>query len=98
MGVTIRIPDRRCDFCDAWCRSGKGGDKVDRDNEKYDAEGFVKADTVITAMGMKPRRDAALSLYNCAKDFYLIGDARAAKDIREANWDGYQAAFDIGRI
>ncbi len=66
--------------------------------EKDGAEGFVKADTVITAMGMKPRRDAALSLYNCAKDFYLIGDARAAKDIREANWDGYQAAFDIGRI
>ncbi len=57
---------------------------------------LFKADTVATAMGMRPLRDEALSLRLCAPQFYLVGDALASKSIREANWNAYQAAMDIG--
>ena len=49
-------------------------------------------------MGMKPRRDEAMALRLCAPDFYLVGDCRVPKSVREANWDGYQAAVDAGRV
>ncbi len=54
------------------------------------------ADTVATAMGMKPLRDEALTLRLCAPQFHLVGDALVSKSIREANWNAYQAAMDIG--
>jgi 2,4-dienoyl-CoA reductase-like NADH-dependent reductase (Old Yellow Enzyme family)/thioredoxin reductase len=66
--------------------------------ENADGRQLFKADTVITAMGMKPRLDEAVTLRQCAPDFYLVGDCRAAKSVREANWDGYQAAIDVGRV
>ena len=56
----------------------------------------LAADTIVTAMGMKPRREEALALRWCARDFHLVGDALASRSIREANWDAYQAALDIG--
>ena len=65
--------------------------------EKDGEKTLYKADTVITAMGMKPLRDEALALRQCAPEFYLTGDCRFPKSMREANWDAYQAALDIGR-
>ncbi|MBQ9858827.1 MAG: FAD-dependent oxidoreductase [Oscillospiraceae bacterium] len=59
---------------------------------------LFEADTVITAMGMKPLMNEALELRLCAPDFYLTGDCRAAKSIKEANWDAYHAAIDAGRV
>ncbi|MBQ8974251.1 MAG: FAD-dependent oxidoreductase [Oscillospiraceae bacterium] len=52
------------------------------------------ADTVVTAMGMKPNMDEALALRLCAPEFFLVGDAKAARSVREANWEGYQSALD----
>ena len=49
-------------------------------------------------MGMKPLMNEALELRLCAPDFYLTGDCRAAKSIKEANWDAYHAAIDAGRV
>lgn len=66
--------------------------------ENADGQRLFEADTVITAMGMKPRIDEAMGLRTCAPDFYLVGDCRAARSIREANWDGHQAALDAGRV
>ena len=59
---------------------------------------FFPADTVVTALGMKPQMEAALALYDCAPDFYLIGDSRAAATIREANWGGYNAVLDAEKL
>lgn len=59
---------------------------------------LFEADTVVTAMGMKPLRDEALALRRCAPDFYVVGDCRVPKSMKEANWDGYQAALDLGRV
>ena len=67
---------------------------AERDGEKV----FYPADSVVTALGMKPRMDVALSLHDCAPDFYLVGDARAADTIREANWAAYNAVLDIGKL
>ncbi|MGI6217786.1 MAG: FAD-dependent oxidoreductase, partial [Coriobacteriales bacterium] len=61
-----------------------------------DGEVELKADTVVTAMGMRPRQEEALALRLCTPDFYLVGDALVSKSIREANWNAYQAALDIG--
>ena len=61
-----------------------------------DGEHFFEADTVVTAMGMRPLRDEALEYRLCAPDYYLVGDALASKSMREANWLAYQAALDIG--
>ncbi len=59
-------------------------------------EGFYEASKIVTAMGMRPRQKEALSLRLCAPEFYLVGDALVSKSIREANWNAYQAAMDIG--
>ena len=67
---------------------------AERDGKKI----FYPADSVVTALGMKPRMDVALSLHDCAPDFYLVGDARAADTIREANWAAYNAVLDIGKL
>ena len=64
--------------------------------EKDGQQQLFEADTVVTAMGMRPRRDEALALRMCAPEFYLVGDCNVPKSIREANWAGYQAALDIG--
>ena len=66
--------------------------------EKDGERRLFEADTVVTAMGMQPLREQALALRNCAPDFYLVGDVRAPKSIREANWDAYQAALDLGKL
>lgn len=66
--------------------------------EQDGKELFFPADTVITALGMKPQREEALALYDCAPDFYLVGDSRAAATIREANWGGYNAVLDAEKL
>ena len=61
-----------------------------------DAEGqkLFAADTVVTAMGMTPNLEQALSLRLCAPTFYIAGDCRSPRSVREANWEGYQSAID----
>ena len=52
------------------------------------------ADTVLMAVGMKPRRDAALKFYHCCPEtnFFIIGDASESGDIRDAVWSAFEAA------
>jgi 2,4-dienoyl-CoA reductase-like NADH-dependent reductase (Old Yellow Enzyme family)/thioredoxin reductase len=64
-----------------------------------DAEGSHRADAdvVVYAVGQRSMRDASLALALCAPDFYLVGDCKAARNITEANTEGFFVARDIGR-
>ena len=57
---------------------------------------LFEADTVVNALGMAPRRDAADELRFCAPVFHQIGDCLAVKTIREATTMAHQAAMSIG--
>ena len=59
-----------------------------------DGEKLYEADTVVTAMGMKALMNEALALSSCAPEFYIAGDCKVPRSIREANWEGYQSAVD----
>ncbi len=56
---------------------------------------LFKADTIITAMGMRSRHDIADELRFCAPEFYQIGDCLTPKNIYEATRCAYAAAMDI---
>ncbi|MGI6216823.1 MAG: FAD-dependent oxidoreductase [Coriobacteriales bacterium] len=67
--------------------------------EKDDGEELeLSAGSIVTAMGMRPLRDETNELAKCAKEFYPVGDCVAARNIKRANQEAYQAALDIGRI
>ena len=66
--------------------------------EKDGREEFFAADTVIYAVGQKPRSEEALALNTCAPEFYIVGDCVAAKNILSATTAAYNAARDIGRL
>lgn len=53
------------------------------------------ADSIIIAVGFKPRSDEAEKFFNCAPDFILAGDCMLAKDIGHATTTGYDAAIQI---
>jgi NADH dehydrogenase FAD-containing subunit len=59
---------------------------------------FVKADTVICAAGYSSLSDEAVAMYDCAPEFYMVGDCVAPKDILTATQAAYQIARDIGRV
>ena len=59
---------------------------------------FIEADTVVCAVGQRPLSDEAAALYDCAPEFYQIGDCVTPKNIQAATQLGYQIARDIGRI
>ncbi len=60
-------------------------------------EDFIPCDTVIYAVGQRPREGEALALYDCAPEFYQIGDCSVPKNIMEATQQAYFIARDIGR-
>ena len=45
-----------------------------------------EADTVLTAVGMKPRTEQAMKFYGCCPEsnFFIIGDCMASGDVRDA--------------
>ena len=55
----------------------------------------LPADTVICALGQKPRADVAASLRGCAPFVRVIGDAGRVSTITNAVYEGYHAALDI---
>jgi len=59
---------------------------------------FIPADTVICAVGQQPLTDEASALYDCAPEFYQIGDCLTPKNIQTATQIAYQIARDIGRV
>ncbi|SHH87180.1 2,4-dienoyl-CoA reductase [Sporobacter termitidis DSM 10068] len=53
-----------------------------------------KADTVLMAVGLKPRRTEALEFCHCCPEtsFIIIGDCAESGDIRDAVWSAFEAA------
>lgn len=63
-----------------------------------DAEGKecqIECDDVVLSGGMTPRAEAAMSFWDCAAEFYVIGDARHATNLRAAITDAYCVAWKI---
>ena len=56
------------------------------------------ADTVAYAVGQRSRREEALALRECAREFYMIGDCMVQKNIHQASSGGYFTARDLGRL
>ncbi|MCL1828062.1 MAG: NAD(P)/FAD-dependent oxidoreductase [Oscillospiraceae bacterium] len=59
---------------------------------------FYEADTVVCAAGMKPLFEEAAAFYDCAPEFFQIGDCVTAKNLQAANMAGFNAARTVGRI
>ena len=57
----------------------------------------IPADTVIYAVGQRSVRDEAIALSTCAREFHMIGDSVAPRNIFSATQAAYQIARDIGR-
>jgi 2,4-dienoyl-CoA reductase-like NADH-dependent reductase (Old Yellow Enzyme family)/NADPH-dependent 2,4-dienoyl-CoA reductase/sulfur reductase-like enzyme len=62
------------------------------------AERLLPADSVIYAVGQKPRREAAIALNFSAPEFYLVGDVIAPRDITSANSEAFMTARNLGRF
>jgi NADH dehydrogenase FAD-containing subunit len=71
-----------------------GGAIVEKDNERK----TIKADTILLAMGVKPRADVAESLRHCAPEteVFVVGDAKqVGGNISFAVNGAFQAALHI---
>jgi 2,4-dienoyl-CoA reductase-like NADH-dependent reductase (Old Yellow Enzyme family)/NADPH-dependent 2,4-dienoyl-CoA reductase/sulfur reductase-like enzyme len=57
----------------------------------------IEADTVLLAVGMKPRKDLVDALRRCAPEtsVYIVGDAKAAGTISLATNQGFQAGLHL---
>ncbi|GHT79283.1 NADH oxidase [Spirochaetia bacterium] len=71
----------------------KDGVRVEREGK----EELLPADTVVYAVGMKPRSDLAMQLQSAkgVKRFIAIGDCQKATRVKDAVHGGYYAAIDI---
>jgi 2,4-dienoyl-CoA reductase-like NADH-dependent reductase (Old Yellow Enzyme family)/NADPH-dependent 2,4-dienoyl-CoA reductase/sulfur reductase-like enzyme len=56
------------------------------------AEHDIKADSVIIAVGMKPKGDLALKFYSAADQFFMIGDCNAVGNLRTAIYSAFTTA------
>jgi 2-enoate reductase len=65
---------------------------IERKDFRRDA---LPADTVVLAAGLSPVQGVYRALQGRHPDLYLIGDARAAKNIMNAVWDAYEVARAI---
>ena len=59
-------------------------------------ERLIPCDTVINALGMKPRWDEADALRFCAAEFYQIGDCLKARNLMATTSEAWTAARNIG--
>ena len=60
-------------------------------------ERFFPADTVIAATGQRPLMDEGAAFYDCAPEFYQLGDCLAPRNILSATQEAFTVARDIGR-
>ncbi len=65
--------------------------------ETADGEKIFAADSVICALGMRAKWDEVEKLYDCAPEFYPIGDCVKASNITNATSTAYGIARDIGK-
>ncbi|MDR2357609.1 MAG: FAD-dependent oxidoreductase [Oscillospiraceae bacterium] len=61
------------------------------------AERVFAADTVVNALGTIPLHDEAKAFYDCAAQFHIVGDCRAANNIARAVSNAFHVARDVGR-
>ncbi|MCR4706433.1 MAG: FAD-dependent oxidoreductase, partial [Clostridiales bacterium] len=61
-----------------------------------DDERLIPCETVINALGMKPRWDEADALRFCAAEFYQIGDCLKARNLMATTSEAWTAARNIG--
>ena len=64
--------------------------------EGPEGAGFLPADTVIYAAGMRALRDEAVALSECAPEFIMLGDCAQPKNIIAATQPAHTAAMLIG--
>ena len=64
--------------------------------EGPEGKGFLEADTVIYAAGMRAQRDEAVALSQCAPEFVMLGDCQTPKNIIAATQTAHTAAMLIG--
>ena len=64
--------------------------------EGPEGNGFLPADTVIYAAGMRPERESAIALSQCAPEFIMLGDCQSPKNIIAATQPAETAAMLIG--
>lgn len=62
-----------------------------------DGEVFYEADAVAYAAGMKARKAEAMSFYDVAPIFHMVGDCRTSSTILNATGSAYTAAKYLGR-
>ena len=80
--------------------TGAGVGEITKDGvlfEKGGAEVFLPADTVLYAVGMRPRTDTYLELALLAPHVDLIGDCKKPGKLLDAIHGGYFTAMDAGR-
>jgi 2,4-dienoyl-CoA reductase-like NADH-dependent reductase (Old Yellow Enzyme family)/thioredoxin reductase len=81
------------------CRTGLRGERIEKGGLVCrDADGnelFFKADTIVVAVGQRPRRDVADSLRDCAPEVIEIGDVVKPAQVTQAVFRGHFAALDI---
>ena len=63
-----------------------------------DGEVFIEADTVAYALGMKARKAEAMSFYDVAPVFHMVGDCVTSATILNATGTAYTAAKYLGRF
>lgn len=61
-----------------------------------DAAEVIPCDTVINALGMRPRWEEADALRFCAPEFYQVGDCRKARNLMATTSEAWTAARLIG--
>ncbi len=59
-------------------------------------ERIIPCETVVNALGMKPRWDEADTLRFCAPEFYQIGDCLKARNLMATTSEAWTAARNIG--
>ncbi|MDR2616148.1 MAG: NAD(P)/FAD-dependent oxidoreductase [Oscillospiraceae bacterium] len=86
-GIEVSCSTKAAEITETGVAAERGGERV-----------FFEADTVIYAVGQKPRAEEADALRFCAPEFIQIGDCLAPKNIRAATEAAYFAAVNIGRV
>jgi 2,4-dienoyl-CoA reductase-like NADH-dependent reductase (Old Yellow Enzyme family) len=87
LGIPVSLSTKALNITEGGVEAERGGERV-----------FFEADTVIYAVGQKPRAEEAGALRFCAPEFIQLGDCLAPKNIRAATEAAYFAACNIGRI
>ena len=76
-------------------KTGVKGISADENGLLCEDGSYIKADTIVVAIGQRPRYEIVNSLRNTAPEVKFIGDCVKAGTIRDAIFNGYHAGMDI---